>query len=389
MPLTAKAVDRKDVLPGVPVYLDGRQSEAAVRFKWEIEEPQRGARLVGRQAETVQFLAAAPGDYRVRLNVSDGTNEETTVALVTVLAFPLDLRHPHEAVVGQPMTFTASCANEPAEADYRWSFEDPSPDRDPFVTVKDNTATVLPWKPGVHTAKVVMQVPDPNDPSDWLALSSAEVTIVVQSVSGDEDGGPDDAWWQEKANTDTRGALASVVAAATTWQGYTATLLGLFGTVTIVAGPEALSDLPQDVQRLLVVISAIAFALALLGIYLLSKVTAKAPVLRRGMTGDRVQGNELHKCRTCGYWYRWSKRVTITAAALIAAGSLLAAGSGAWAKTSDIVYVLVRDTSETYCGPLTSDSDGQVQVAGVDLADTESVTVVDSCGGDETPAAGK
>jgi hypothetical protein len=378
--LEAKLADRSDVWPGTPVVLDGTDSTGASTYDWEIVEPQRGARLVGSHEGSVLFIAAESGEYRIRLTVSDGRTKHTTIAVVTVKGFTVRLEPPETPVVGQPVELSATSADAPAGVAFLWHFTDPSPDTDPFVRTHGSTATMLPWKPGMHSATVHMRSPRPPElGGGWMTMATDEVRFDVMPAPNLVGGGSEEAWWQDKLIADTRGALATTVAAANTWQGYTATLLALFGTVTIAAGPDALTDVPTPVRWIVLALTGIGFLAAITGIVLLSTVTAKAPRLGSALTGTQYRTAVLERVRVARRRYAQSKFATMTAGVLIAAGSLLAAGATVWPGPST-TYVLVRSPDQAFCGPMSTSADGQLIVAGRLVAETEAVTLVETCG---------
>jgi hypothetical protein len=191
-------------------------------------------------------------------------------------------------------------------------------------------------------------------------------------------------YWEDEARDISRTSLEQIRATATAWVGTTAVLLGVFGTVAIISGPDALKGLSKSVQGTVLVLTAIAAAFAGIGILASALAWRGIPKKYSPLTGLRLAKYTKDRSRAAAVQLKIGRAASICAAALVVIAGLVAMWSTLTAP--ERTFAIVRTTSgEVECGRLTRDAAGNLHLTnrGKDLipltASVESVQVVDSC----------
>ena len=379
MSASATLNDAARGIPGRPVLLDGRASTGATTYLWELLEPHDPAVLSNADQPVAALTSDHPGEFVVRLTVLDAQGGAPSAALCVVELKPwvAIVDAPGSAQVREAVVCDASRSQAPADATYTWDVVVQGSGRPPLSAADGPRLRIYPMGPGAHDVTLKVFSPGRSEP-----VASADVSIDVSEPDPDAQSSADEEYWQEQMLADIRAAPAALRTAASTWQGYTTTLIGLFSTVALVAGPKTITDVKYPlVGWFALACVGLAFLAAFAGLYLLAKVTASGPVPTGGTKkGVEYQAATLQALNTDRSTFAWSKRCTIGAAVLIAVGSL-AVAAAAFVPPESGVTVLVRTPTSTICGELTTDDHGAMTVAGTAISGrTEAVTVVDSCG---------
>ena len=94
---------------------------------------------------------------------------------------------------------------------------------------------------------------------------------IAQGPPPNLPGPPDAAKWDEAAQQFQQELLTKLQATAAVWSSAVSTLLGLFGTVALVSGSDALSELGDVMQIIVIVLIALAGVLAAASVALASQ----------------------------------------------------------------------------------------------------------------------
>lgn len=160
-------------------------------------------------------------------------------------------------------------------------------------------------------------------------------------------------YWEQRANDLSRTSLDTVRASATAWAATTTTLVGVFGTVAVVKGPDTLGELAgggrDAVTGLVIGAAAVAFVSVL--------ATAFAS---RGPTKRYSPLNGLHLKLWTIETTRQARtaliigQVTAIVAALcvLAAGVTAAVAPGSGAASSNTSYLVRTSGGALQCGVL-------------------------------------
>jgi hypothetical protein len=328
-----------------------------------------------------QLVAEAPGDYVVKLTVTDADGPDSAVCVVTVARPTVRLIKPRTDVAdGTSIWIECELTDVPADWEATWSTR---PEDGAFVFAGDRTgARILPTRPGNLTVNCKLEPPG----GTTFSPSEGTVTIDVAEPTDGQPAAADQKWWADKQLKDVREARENVSTSATTWQGYTSGIVGLLATVTIVAGPKSFSDVSHTwLLVVALIMTVLAFGLALAGLWQLASVTAGAPRLSAGEEPLAYRDKILESAVTARSKFELSKILTVSAASVLAAGSLLVLGSAVYDQAQEPAptLFLVRTDTSTYCGPGTFDpTTGAVTVGGNSLGKIAEFKIVDSCGTD-------
>ena len=133
----------------------------------------------------------------------------------------------------------------------------------------------------------------------------------------------DDARWDKEADDIRHKRLDNIRSASGKWEGTVATLLGLFSTVAIVAGPASIDKVTSGVIRwIALVLILIAGIAALAGVYFAARASqGPDPKLLENLDGDTVHADSFQQVESAVHDLHISRRATF-----IAVGSLFAAG---------------------------------------------------------------
>lgn len=376
--VVAKVASDVSGLVGRPIRVDGRASTGALTHRWDLLGAPTDDVSVALADEAVAIVTATqPGTWVLKLTVSDGAgSSDASLTLVTSVTPTVVLDAPEE--VSQYDSFTVS-ARVPSGLDGSkivWAVS--SPEKVKLRPAPDGGPTTVVVPRLVGDVVVTADVVDGRD--EVLATGTATVAVsepVAEDVS-------EATYWQEQILADNRAALTTVRATATTWQGMLAGVLGLFGTVTLLGAPSALDEVgSRSLAYLAVALVAGGFLAAVTAVVIVTRIITVG--VRIESTPDpRTHGQEvLEAAESATHDLGRSKKLAFGGAALIAAAGLalaMAQLSGASAASSDAPLALVRTTSSTLCGPMSTDPQtGAMSVAGQEVGAARSVEVVDAC----------
>jgi hypothetical protein len=195
----------------------------------------------------------------------------------------------------------------------------------------------------------------------------------------------DNIQWDREALAATHTALAGVRGTAEKWAATITFVLGLFGTVAFIKGPDAFTKLSTDTG--LVVVALILVAAAAAGTAAIEAALAAqgTPVMADNWNGWVMRQLEWIQANNAMKQLRLSRSL-----AVVAAISLVTAMGIAWLNTIDqgasaepIHALVVSSDGRAVCGDLTRNG-GSLQLttpssSPVPLSDVTSVTLVDAC----------
>jgi hypothetical protein len=194
-------------------------------------------------------------------------------------------------------------------------------------------------------------------------------------------------YWEQRATELSRTSLETIRASATAWAATTTALLGVFGTVAIVKGPESISALDgtsRDVVTGLVIGAAVvAFASVLATSY-----ASRGPTKRyTPLTGLRLATWTRRTARSARTALLVGQATGVAAALLVLAAGVTAAVSGTGGGSAPAAQSFLIRTSDgaLQCGVLKRSGRNLVLAgsSGATLLDLSSgvaaVTTVSSC----------
>jgi hypothetical protein len=188
--------------------------------------------------------------------------------------------------------------------------------------------------------------------------------------------------WAKEAEDARHESLKNARASAEKWTGTISALLGLFSTVAIVSGPDAIKDLGSGVVRW-VAVAAIAVSGVLAGIsVVVGAYAAQGRLVKLGnLDWDALEDHTVAETDGVRSKLKVSRATAVAAAiTLLAAGLVVAASSAADAgKTASGSSVVIVDGSGGLrCGRLLVDG-GTVKVGGQQVRDVRQVVPVGQC----------
>jgi hypothetical protein len=193
---------------------------------------------------------------------------------------------------------------------------------------------------------------------------------------------PDQDAWDEAATAYAVDSLTRIRASAEKWVGTIGTLLGLFGTLVVVAGPEALTDVsdPRRQTHLLVAFG-VAGGLAAAAIVVGSLAAQGSTKLWDDWNGETFAAYLLTNGNTAAAQLSWSRWLGTAAAFLVFAAGLYGASGQVGrpepsAATTDVLVVAADGT--VACGVLDVE-DGSLRVAGRAVDGVRQVEAVSAC----------
>lgn len=177
-------------------------------------------------------------------------------------------------------------------------------------------------------------------------------------------------YWERRATELSRTSLETVRASATAWAATTTTLMGLFGTVTIIKGPESLSNLGDTIRVVVVTLLILAAVSAFVSVL----ATAQAS---RGPTKRYIPLTGLRLAK----WTKETTRRSRTAlligqiSGISSAVMILSAGVAATVATIDPpekgdVFLVRTSNGAVQCGVLRRSG------AGLELVDDKGDVVL-------------
>lgn len=171
---------------------------------------------------------------------------------------------------------------------------------------------------------------------------------------------PDDTRWNDEAVELGHGALTKVQDTAKKWGETIAGLLGIFGVVAFVKGPEAFADIPGRTAWVVVAVVALAALAAAAAVYTGALAAQGSPARLDPLNGWTLKQLTQARTATATTLLRVSRAFALAAAVL-----LLAAMAVSWTATLDArgekaetFAVVVWDDGSATCGKLDSDAAG-------------------------------
>jgi hypothetical protein len=178
-------------------------------------------------------------------------------------------------------------------------------------------------------------------------------------------------YWEQRAAELSRTSLETVRASATAWAGTTTALLGVFGTVAIVKGPDTISALAgttRDAVTGLVIGAAVVAFVSVLATGYASRGPTKRYAPLTGLRLAKWTRLTTRKARTA---LLAGQATGIVAALLVLAAGITAAVSGSGSPAPSGESVLVRTSAGgLQCGVLKRSGRGLV------LADSSGGTLL-------------
>jgi hypothetical protein len=200
---------------------------------------------------------------------------------------------------------------------------------------------------------------------------------------------PEGQYWENEATKQRRTGLARVRGTAEKWQASIATLLGVFGIVAFVQGPDKLADFQKPVQIALVVIIGATAVFASVAVLLAALAAQGVPRRYPTLTGRQLADQNDRVARRTVLLLNWSRGLALAAAVLLVAGTV-----AAWVitlttekKDPEPTAIVVTSSGLAQCGKLVRSAGTQelvlVDSAGNTLIQLDtgvvSVTPVDAC----------
>jgi hypothetical protein len=178
-------------------------------------------------------------------------------------------------------------------------------------------------------------------------------------------------YWENRATELSRTSLETVRASATAWTATTTTLMGVFGTVAIIKGPQSLSELGDFIRVVVVTLLVLAAALAVISIL----ATARAG---RGPTKRYAPLNGLRLAKWTKETTRKSRKALLvgqitgmTAAILILSAGVVATVAAARPDKKGDVFLVRTTAGAVQCGVLRRSG------AKLELVDDKGAVVLD------------
>jgi hypothetical protein len=200
----------------------------------------------------------------------------------------------------------------------------------------------------------------------------------------DWDASPDGFKWNLEAESARREQPTRVRDAAKAWGETIAVLLGIFGTVAFIKGPESLDKVPGDDAYAVAGLIIAAGAGAIISVYLAAIAAQGRPRQLENLDGWRLRESTISGAKGAAQFLAWSRRFVLAAVA-----TLFLAMLAAWLSTlakrepaaGQAVVVMSREGPE--CGTLTRVDDQLALKVGeadpVPLSDVTIVQTVDEC----------
>ena len=194
----------------------------------------------------------------------------------------------------------------------------------------------------------------------------------------------DDARWDKEADDIRHKRLDNIRSASGKWEGTVATLLGLFSTVAIVAGPASIDKVTSGVIRwIALVLILIAGIAALAGVYFAARASqGPDPKLLENLDGDTVHADSFQQVESAIHDLHISRRATFIAVGSLFAAGILVAGDAAYqaGQTPTSSSVVVVDNNGTItCGKLGTNNNNQTTVGRKLVIGVRQVIVVSKC----------
>lgn len=192
-----------------------------------------------------------------------------------------------------------------------------------------------------------------------------------------------EARWEKRAEELEFEALGKVRGAAEKWVATLSGLFALVGTILLVKGPDEVAELPDGAQRLIGILLAIAFILAVVATVFAAYAAQGTPERLERPSGTALRRQERESAETAKTRLSRSRFITLVAVFLVAS-----AVAAAWVwpapenSGSSVIFTPVNGTP--LCGALVNDQSGlaiEVDKMRTPLPDGpyDNVVPVDDC----------
>jgi hypothetical protein len=196
---------------------------------------------------------------------------------------------------------------------------------------------------------------------------------------------PSRDYWEEQAEELSRTSLKRIRETATAWAATITALLGIFGTVAIIQGPDTIADFSGGTQTFLIVIIAIAVGLAISAVITTELAAQGVPKKLRPLTGRKLARWHVDESDRAATLLAWGRDLAIAAAALIFVAGVVAMAATALKPGTDPVMLVRTADGRIECGSLGREG-GTLVLRGtedeqlLDLSsDIAEATFVDDC----------
>lgn len=237
----------------------------------------------------------------------------------------------------------------------------------------------LPWSRHASTGTAVLATArDPNDPAPQPTA--------------------DDLRWEKEALDGAHASLATAQARADSWSKSISALLGAFGLVAFIKGPEAIKDIPTTSSRYwpwdgatpinpAFVVVVLIFGAALLltaAIWMISRAAQGTLIWADYVDGPRLQNRTRVATQDAIRKMGRSRRFTLLSAALFFGALGVAWLSQFDKKDAATQSAIVSTATAAMCGKLGSASDGSLEItpegeAPAKIGGGATITLVASC----------
>lgn len=187
--------------------------------------------------------------------------------------------------------------------------------------------------------------------------------------------------WDEAATKYAIESLDRVRGSAEKWVGTISTLVGVFGTVMVIGGPDAFTDIAAEGNRYGVFLALTVAAVLAGAAIILGALAAQASTrLWDNWNGATFAAYIAHNGNVAARQLAASRWLGAAAAAMVLGAALFGTWSSLDGSTTDSHnYVLVvTDTGIVTCGVLTS-ADGEVRIDGRSFTDVRQIIAVPEC----------
>jgi hypothetical protein len=159
-------------------------------------------------------------------------------------------------------------------------------------------------------------------------------------------------YWEEKAEELSRTGLSTIQTRAAAWAGTTATLLGLFGTVAIVAGSDTISDFTSGVQFTIIVLTVAALLCAFYAVVATALAAQGVPRKFKPLTGKSLAKWHVEESDLAADRLQSGRGATVLAAVLIVIAGIVAMVATALKPDSGVAALIRTDRGAVECGYL-------------------------------------
>lgn len=332
-----------------------------------------------------QFTASVAGTYVVQLAVSSGDQADARACIVEVTQFSARIDAPAVAEVSGSIPLDGAESVAPEGATFVWTVV-PAGAR---VIVEDDDpklANFLPDDRGTFavTLTISAEVAGQRGPETISTSVVHHVEVTANTETGGED---DELFWRDRLQAKRRSAPEDVRASAAKWEASLTAFLGVFAAVSFLVGPKTLTDVERDFALFGISVIGIAFAVALYARVMLADVANATPVYGRALTPLQYRAKSWEAAEAGAEKLRRSRELAIWAAVIVAVGTSVVAYGAVEEKPAATPKAMVRTTTETLCGELSTDESGRVSIAGTPVGPAEEIVLVANCNPPKPPPA--